>query len=149
LDSDDIDLPEKIEKQLTNLKENSKISCVTCQYKRIGHKVSLGYPSMMWRKTVFNKIGYYDSVKMGADSEFYERFLKTYGNSEVYHIKEVLQKGVRRENGLTSIIPERSKFRNKYLINFFNWHKKTRNHYLPFTLENRPFLVTSEMMIQN
>jgi glycosyltransferase involved in cell wall biosynthesis len=149
LDSDDIDSPEKIEKQLTILKENPNISCVTCQYERIGHKVSLGYPSMMWRKTVFNKIGYYDSVKMGADSEFYERFLKVYGKSAVHHITEVLQKGVRRENGLTSIIPERSTLRNKYLSNFFNWHKTTRDPYLPFPLESRPFQVPSEMMIQN
>ena len=149
LDSDDVDLPEKLEKQLTVLKKNPNISCVTCQYERIGHKVSLGYPSMMWRREVFVKIGFYDSVMMGADSEFFERFLRVHGNSAVYHIKEVLQKGIRREEGLTSIVSEHSKLRNTYLSNSLDWHKKIKNPYLPFPLGTRPFNVPSEMIIKN
>lgn len=149
LDSDDVDSLDKIEKQTKILSENPQILCVTCLYERENYKISLGYPSMLWKKEVFTEIGFYDSVKMGADSEFYERFLRVFGRPSVYHIKEVLQRGVRRENGLTSLIPERSEVRNKYVDNFKEWHRKIEKPHISFPLKTRPFSAPIEISIHN
>ena len=109
LDSDDMDMPEKIEKQLACFED--KTMMVSCSYQRENESPSFGYPSMMWRKEVFEKIGYYDSTRFGADSEFFDRFIKVYGRESHFHIGEVLQTGPRRMEGLTGLFPEKSRIR--------------------------------------
>jgi glycosyltransferase involved in cell wall biosynthesis len=149
LDSDDVDDPEKFEKQIQCFNQNPELVCVSCQYERIDEKVSLGYPSMMFKKKVIDQIGYFDSVRMGADSEFYERVVKVFGKKSIHHISEVLQRGVRRSDGLTRIVPENSSPRTKYTSNFLEWHRKTRKPFIKFPLDKRPFDISEEFEITN
>jgi len=146
LDSDDYDLNNKIQEQVNIFDKYKDIYLVSCAYKRNNEEPSLGYPSMMWRKEVFETIGYYDYTRFGADSEFYDRFNKVYNNKKK-HISKVLQLGIRREQGLTSIYPEISKIRKKYIEQYTKWHQDSNNLYIEFPLINRKFDIPNEMKI--
>jgi glycosyltransferase involved in cell wall biosynthesis len=146
LDSDDIDFPDKIEKQI--IKFDDKTMMVSCSYQRENESPSFGYPSMMWKKDVFKKIGYYDSIKFGADSEFFDRFIKIYGKKSHLHINDVLQTGPRRIEGLTGIFPEKSEIRKNYILNYKNWHNIDENLYIDFPLFKRKFEIPKEMVIK-
>lgn len=145
LDSDDMDIPEKIEKQLSCF--DDKTMMVSCSYQRENESPSFGYPSMMWRKEVFEKIGYYDSTRFGADSEFFDRFIKVYGSESHFHIGDVLQMGPRRMEGLTMLFPEKSKIRKQYISNYQKWHNTKKDLYIDFPLVKRGFNIPKEMVI--
>lgn len=147
LDADDYDVETKIEEQVNAMAKN--INLVTCLNKRHNEEPCFGYPSMMWRKNVFEKIGYYDYIRFGADSEFFDRYLKVFGKKTTKHIKKVLQIGTRRENSLTSIVPEKSNIRKEYVKQYTNWHNssQTNDLYIDFPLKNRKFTIPSQMEI--
>ena len=154
VDSDDYDLPIKIETQLKEF-ENPKIVCVTCnnerkvsEFSEQTEKVSLGYISMMFKYKVFQEIGYYDTVNFGADSEFYDRVILKYGKESVKHINQVLQISPRRTKGLTTLIPEGSLPRKKYLTNYQSWHKTLKNFYVGFPIKERPFVVDPQSEVK-
>lgn len=147
IDSDDYDLPNRLEKQFSKFK-NPNVVCVTClndrkvsEYSNITEKITLGYPSMMFRYEVFSELGFYDTVKFGADSEFYDRVILFYGKRRISHIPEVLQISPRCSKGLTSIIPERSKSRLKYLTAYRAWHNSDCDHYVQFPTSSRKFQI--------
>ncbi len=147
LDSDDIDVPTKIEKQVAEFKKNSKIKCVTCSYFRYGAaSATLGWPAMMYKKEVFDKIGYYDSVRFGADSEFYHRFISVWGKNCTKHIDLVLSKGPRRSDGITGIIPQGSKHRIEYQKRYRQWHGTGSNLWMSSDPKKRPFEVSKIML---
>jgi len=145
LDSDDMDFPDKIEKQINMFEK--KTMMVSCSYQRENESPSFGYPSMMWKKEVFEKIGYYDSTKFGADSEFFDRFIKVYGVESHIHINEVLQSGPRRIDGLTMLFPEKSKIRAQYISSYQKWHNTKKDLYIDFPLIKRDFKIPVEMVI--
>jgi glycosyltransferase involved in cell wall biosynthesis len=145
LDSDDMDFPDKIEKQINMFEK--KTMMVSCSYQRENESPSFGYPSMMWKKEVFEKIGYYDSTKFGADSEFFDRFIKVYGVESHIHINEVLQSGPRRIDGLTMLFPEKSKIRAQYISSYQKWHEIEGNLYIDFPLIYREFKIPKQMTI--
>lgn len=147
LDSDDYDDSRKLESQINTFNQNKDISMVSCSYQRENEKPSFGWPSMMWKKSVFDDIGYYDSIKFGADSEFFERFINFYGKHKTIHINEVLQFGTRRENGLTSIVPEKSNIRKKYIEKYKDWHSRAEKLYVDFSNKKRHFDVDERMII--
>lgn len=146
LDADDYDMPDKLEKQLVVFSKDVRIQCVTClndrkvsEYSQQSEKISLGYPSMMFRYQVFQTFGHYDTLKFGADSEFYDRLRSIYGPSAIYQIREILQVGPRRKGGLTGLVPEGSNPRRVYVNNYRTWHKTNPNPYFEFPQKSRPF----------
>lgn len=145
IDSDDYDIETRLEKQLKPFRVPD-IVCVTClndrkvsEHSNVSEKISLGYPSMMFRYSVFLELGYYDSTRFGADSEFYERVIAAYGRARIARVKEVLQICPRRTNGLTGVIPEMSAPRLEYVKNYTQWHKSTHDKYLDFPQKVRKF----------
>jgi hypothetical protein len=93
------------------------------------------------RKTVFDKIGYYDSVRIAADNEYKFRYIKIFGNKQIAHIDQNLYHIRIRNNSLSrcpktgmSSIP-----RNIYRQNYINWHKNNKNLYIEFPLKHRTF----------
>jgi glycosyltransferase involved in cell wall biosynthesis len=154
LDADDYDVPTKLEKQVKAFNDKS-INCVTClcdrkvsEWSNISERVSMGYASMMFRYSVFTNLGYYDTVRFGADSELFERFKRVYGQGSVFHINEVLQIASRRANGLTSIIPGGSNPRMHYVQHFRHWHRTSRRLKMDFPSRQRPYPVSPENTIE-
>lgn len=154
IDSDDYDIPQKIEKQISYFKDQ-KIVCVTCsndrkvsEFSNETEKIVFGYPSMMFRYKVFEEIGFYDTVKFGADSEFYDRVLLKYGKKSIIFINEVLQISPRRSEGLTNIVPEGGMIRKEYVKNYQKWHNNTNQFYVDFPQKIRPFPINKESEVE-
>lgn len=150
LDSDDFYSKDKIEKQIREFIKDENLLLVSCSAQRENEKASLGYPSMMWKKEVFNNIGFYDSVRIGADAEIFDRFIKTYGYKNYKHINEVLYFcPKRRKEGLTTKIPEKSKIRKEYVNYYKEHHQKSKNLKIEFPLTNRNFPAPEEIVIKD
>lgn len=147
LDADDVYTNDKIEKQIIEFDKNESLFLVSCSAQRKNEKASIGYPSMMWKKEIFQKIGFYDSVRIGADAEIFDRFIKLY-KENYKHIPEVLYLcPERRKEGLTSIIPEKSDIRKQYFNSYKKHHEKSKNLKIEFPLNNRPFYAPKEIII--
>lgn len=110
-DSDDWAHPRKIELQIQPLLNNKRIICSTSQWIRMSNSgqlyarkiyplIRLNPASPMFRKTLFKKIGYWDSVRTGADSEFLARIKASFGEQMVTVIKKPLTIGYHRANSL-------------------------------------------------
>ena len=89
------------------------------------------------------EIGYYDTVRFNADSEYIERIAL---NRPIVELLDVLVEYAVREGSLTeteeSGMAEGSpgaKIRAQYEDNYRAWHRKTRRPYLSFPAIRRPF----------
>lgn len=95
-DADDWSHPEKIEKQVHHLLENKEVIGNTSQQARATNELKFfrrGRPGsyifsnmssfMFRRKEVMDAIGYWDSVRFAADSEFIKRIRKVFGEKAV------------------------------------------------------------------
>ena len=79
LDSDDNFHKQKIKIQASILNRNNKYIGTTAKYQEIRNRNNIATNTsitLMFRKDVINKIGYYDNTRVAADSEFYLRLLK-------------------------------------------------------------------------
>jgi hypothetical protein len=103
--------------------------------------------TIMFRSNIISKIGYFDSVRFGADSEFYYRIIKTYGKAATLNIKTILYFAKIRYDSLTMMaIPNSRSVRGDYKKNYRKWHNHTNILYMPFPLETRPFAVNPIML---
>ena len=102
----------------------------------------------MFRRKIIEKIGYYDSVRFGADSEYYNRIKVVYGNNAICIINDVLYLALFRPNSLISSRKSNSRsiIRVKYKKNYLNWHKMYKNLYIAYPLKKRPFKVSNELL---
>lgn len=149
-DSDDFSHPLKIEKQVEQLlKDKTLIASISYwiridkdgnYYSRyVSSLLRLNSSSLMYRKYVIKDIGYYDSVRTGADSEFYARLLLKYGKKNILRVKQPLSLGAHRENSLMtakstgSIDKIISKSRLEYWEYWNRWHlKEITNNQFPY-----------------
>lgn len=147
IDSDDTYHPSKIEKQVKIFENNPNTVVVTTIAKRENLVRSMP-PASMWRKAIHEKIGYFDSVLFGADSEFFERINAVYGAKSTHAVKEILYFSKRRQNSLTTNSITGSISTRKYYVNRFNaWHRTDKDKlYMPFPLLKRPFVVDASML---
>lgn len=155
LDSDDYDLPHKLETQVKAINNNRGAMVATCLYNRLKPgssteimKTAMGWASMMFRYEVFETLGHYDTIKFGGDSEFYDRVILHYGDNCVTRINEVLQVATSREDGLTGVFPERSSLRNEYTRLYQKWHKYNKDYYMSFPTTDRPFVINEKAMVK-
>lgn len=100
-DADDWSHPQKIEKQLQFLLTYPKVMGCTSEQTRVTEDLSftklrgrhhcfktLNSSSLMWRRRqVFEKLGYWDTVRFGADTEFMRRMQIAFGKKSVVHIE--------------------------------------------------------------
>lgn len=111
-DSDDYSHPLKIELQVLPLIKNAHLIASISDWVRVDdnglyytryiHPLKrMNLSSLMFKKdVVINKIGYYDSVRTGADSEYYARIASVFGKKAVKRVKKPLSFGAHRENSL-------------------------------------------------
>jgi len=111
-DSDDWSHPLKIQRQVEPLQKNRKLIASISSWVRLDdegkfyarpvHPLIRQNPSSLLfrRKTVLEKIGIWDNVRTGADSEYIERIKLVFGRKKVLRIKEPLAFGAHREDSL-------------------------------------------------
>jgi glycosyltransferase involved in cell wall biosynthesis len=138
-------------------RQGVKITAVECA-SRHGAKRADGSPrtvfcciSQCFSKELVSEIGYFDSVRFAADSEFYKRCRKIFGTHSVLKIKKLLYNVVRTQTSLTgnSKTGMYSKPRKYYVSQYTKWHNTTTREALSkafrkFPLKLRPFPVHDE-----
>ncbi|MCZ0703687.1 glycosyltransferase involved in cell wall biosynthesis [Natronobacillus azotifigens] len=162
-DADDWSHPRKIEIQIKHLLNNKNIIGNTSQQARLsndlkfyrrgkmGCYVSSNMSSLMFRKNVVHeKLGYWDSVRFGADSEFIRRIRAIFGEKSIVDLNTGLLSYQRYSaNSLTG----NSAFgfpgffmgaRKEYLELQMNYHNNS-NLYYDFPMDKRPFPVPDPM----
>lgn len=149
INSDDKYHPEILTKSIAHLERDPKLvaSISKCQRNKF---ISYSPVSLVYRKYIINEIGYYDSVRFAADSEFLNRILTKYTAQRVKFIDEILYFAKRRENSLTTS-PETGKkgqglvARKAYVAEYTKWHKKG-GLYIEYPQKKRPFPVPNVML---
>jgi tetratricopeptide (TPR) repeat protein len=113
-DSDDWAHPQRIERQIKPLLENQRLIATTSSWVRMTADdkfyVKKSWPlihhnpaSPMFRKdVVLSSIGGFDTVRAGADSEFFERLKVAFGTSRIKQVNGILTLGSHRSNSITN-----------------------------------------------
>lgn len=111
-DSDDWSHPVKIERQVRPLLEDASLVATTSHwvrmqddgvfYARLVHPLMRFNPSSpLFRRTqVLQRMGAWDSVRTGADSEFYARLRLVFGKHAIQRVVQPLALGSHREGSL-------------------------------------------------
>jgi hypothetical protein len=153
-DADDISISTRIEEQINFMKSNKKYSgCVCGFFSRSKKKLAMAEITLFVRKNIINEIGYFESVRVGADTEYRKRleicgykihFLKKY-------LYSCLDRFIENSSGKeTSLTREKrvginSNIRNLYRKYFTYYHDllKIDNSlkYMNFPLITRKYVV--------
>ncbi len=111
-DSDDTSHPDRLMMQLGALKANPAAVACTARWRRIndagdeleidGKSERMAAISLMFdRKKVLEKTGYFDCVRISADTEFITRLEHVFGKRNVRHLRHHLYTGLLRDGSLT------------------------------------------------
>ena len=129
-DADDFSHPDRLRESITILEKNAHLLAVSSRYIRLtdkGQFVSIKkVPLIRWspltlvfrRQEVFSQLAKFDEVRFGADSEFFARFIATFGEKSHMIIDKVLM-----------ICRDRNDSLMKENANFFGLSEK-RYHYI-------------------
>jgi len=166
-DSDDWMHPKRIEQHLKHTPRTSVMSYsnwvrLTEKFipgiRRTGSFTHMNSASTFVRKNVFDRIGYFDSVRAGADSEFIWRILRVYGCASVQRIPLPLSLARLHENSLTTsgiaaFDEDRiSPVRLQYWDSWVKWHchvSSPRGLFVPFPNTSRNFDAPDELKVPN
>jgi glycosyltransferase involved in cell wall biosynthesis len=151
IDSDDWVDQTKLKDQVDILDKRPEIHVVRTMSQRTNSIPKYGEVTIMYRKSIIDKIGFYDSVRFGADSEFVERILSTYGKKSLYNIDKILYYASIRPNSLTTSKKSGSTgfgsiVRKQYVTAYRLWHKTNKDKYISYPMIKRPFEVDSIML---
>ncbi|MCC5981436.1 MAG: alginate lyase family protein [Oceanicaulis sp.] len=166
-DSDDWSHPEKIARQVRHLLANPSVVANTSQQARAhedmrfsrrgnpGFYIQPNMSSLMFRREmVVERIGYWDSVRFGADSEYTRRIKRAFGDAALVDV-ETGPLSFQRQTP-TSLTGSREfgyhgfkmGARLEYENNHRRFHKKNRTPYIGFPLTERPFTAPEPMWPQ-
>ena len=161
MDSDDYAHPQKIERQIDSLKEDLSLQGVVHRCIRIDESSNIEFRgvgpfrmsciSLLIRKEVVERMGYFDSLRVGADTEFIERINAVFGNGALIEAPELTLFMMRHSSSLTGGGPFHISWRSvsgprlMHHTNFRMWHQqiaqKKTSGYVPQHMSNRPFEV--------
>lgn len=162
-DSDDWAHPQKIERSVAALVDDPKLIATASQHVRYDPKrgfrgrngyIQIDAPSLMYRRReVLRQIGYYDSVRAGADTEHQWRIEKAFGRDCVRYLPDLLTLFLWSETSLTgggmfAIDDDTgifSKTRSAYRRAHIPWLEKAQSVRIEFPLTERPFDIPQEM----
>lgn len=162
-DSDDYCSPDYISDSFENLKKSgADVSYTGCKTKfnedvkgwrwkeEVGSYLEISTHSAFFSRKVFEEVGYFDSVRFGADNELRKRFKAMgYNVSETTDIVNYFylkRKGSLTCNTVTGYNEGKSLIREFYIENYTIWHEKIKNkkYFMEFPLKERPFKITSK-----
>lgn len=163
-DSDDWAHPQKIETCVSRLNETDSLVATGVQHVRLSpeHGIQFRFDymrpdvsSLMYRaEPVRRSLGFYDSVRAAADTEFQRRIELTFGLDAVRYGEELLSLMSWRKDTLTgggafalghdnrAIAPPREAYRRE----FVRWHEEADDLYIDFPLKKRPFPAPEEIL---
>lgn len=174
-DSDDISHVDRIASEYFTLVA-AKAKIITVDYVRInipecrivlnrGVETRPAYMSMLLDTQVIKDVGYFDSVRMSADDEFYVRIRNFYNTSSaIYRLKAPYYFASVRAGSITNNKKETKlnlattnmtlflgAARSQYVASYEAWHRATskdkKELYMPFPLRVRKFPIPVEHVI--
>ncbi len=165
-DSDDWAHPCKLEFQIGVLLRNPEAVSSSSTWVRMyengvfsfshpGTYARYNYSSLMFEiGRVKPLLGYWDSVRISADSEFVKRLDKVFGKERSITLDEVLMIGLNRKGSLTTNAQTGHKangispLRKLYHTSFEQWHNliDSKSAYLDFPLRDRLFSAPEEII---
>jgi glycosyltransferase involved in cell wall biosynthesis len=166
LDADDFALPERLSIQVNHLLTNPNHIGVLTEWVRMnedgrfhfkkwwgGRYQHEAVATLIFRTNIVKeKIGFWDSVRFAADTEFMLRMRNVFGIEAVPLLKipteiSLFHKDSLTNNPVTGIINGLSPIRQQYRDSWMKWHKVNKdNLFMPFPLKNRKFEVPQEMI---
>ena len=142
--ADDLMHKSKIELQIRSICNNNYLGSIA-GYKRIsidgkclGYQ-EIGHSMVVYKKEVFEKIGYYDDTRFGGDSEYISRFKSKFGTQKLNLIKKPLTEAYYGINNISHAITDKSEIRKAYADSFKIKHKlmkKSDNWYMSYQFSN-------------
>ncbi len=172
-DSDDTSHPDRLMMQLGAMKANPDAVACTARWRRVndegeeleidGRSERMAAISLMFdRARVLRDAGYYDSVRISADTEFITRLEHIFGKRSVMHLRHNLYTGLLRDDSLTrgadsgfSWQQDGKKFRRElsgdradYHKAFHQWHngpEAAKGLHIEFPLKKRRFPAAASM----
>ena len=165
-DSDDWLHPRKIETQVSLMLEQPNLVATFSNYFRVdesGNVIFRGIGAVrpacislvMDREAILTKIGYFDSVRVSADSEYEYRIISVFGEERVEYLpsplliasvrSESLSQGGKFAVGWSGLSGHRLDYRREYT----KWHDSDDfklNPYIEIQSQNRRFPAPKEMM---
>lgn len=139
-DSDDAWLPGHLQAHLDYMADNPDKACSVSNWVRLsdsglfdvgmrGSFVESCPHSTFFRRGVFREIGFFDSVRFGADREFWSRLEYTFGMGSIGRIDAVLTIGRRHDASLTSSGAGQLDPLNRSAPRFAYWRAWNRWHF--------------------
>lgn len=163
MDADDWAHPQKIEQQVRPLLKSQELMATVSHWARCNNDLDFSrlridhswiyrnISSLMVRRSVFTDIGFWDSLKAGADTEFYLRLMRQYGEESVLEVCPdiPLSFGRIHQNSLTQssathLVTQFGGVRQEHLAFAHVWHLNAQKP-LMFTEASRPFPVPGEL----
>ena len=162
-DADDWSHPRKIELQVKRMIRNRQCMATmssqaratdTLDFVRRGRPGAITFEnlsSLMFRREVLSELGYWDSVRFGADGEFLRRLKKKFGEGSVIELPELLS--FQRFSG--SSLTGSQKFgytgflagaRLAYYNSSAEYHKTASSLKYTYPMDHRPFPVPNPML---
>ncbi len=169
MDSDDFAHPQKIERQIEAIQGNPNIKAVVHRCIRIDEFSNIEFRgigpfrmsciSLLIRREVVDVMGYFDSLRVGADTEFIERIDAVFGKGSLFNSPELTLFMTRHSTSLTGGGPFHISWRSItpprliHHTNFRLWHQQVVHNrtegYISSQILNRPFEVPEVMKAPN
>ena len=165
MDSDDYCHAQRIEFQVASLDAHPKVMGVTHDYFRIDESSDIEFRgigalrmaciSLLIRREVVDEIGFFDSLRVGADTEYIERIEANYGNERRLRLRIPSMFMMLHSSSLTGGGPFHISWRSvtghrlKHHCSFRAWHRKIKaglaSSFVPREIHLRPFDAPDEM----
>ena len=167
-DSDDWSHPSKLSLQVAALEGGAGVACISfwsrvtpelvCHRWRLEDEgwVHRNLSSLMFRRDVVDRLGFWDEVRVNADSEYLARIEAAYGTSSVAEVEPELPLAFGRvselslsQQGETHLVTQFEGVRARYMSAAKRWHeraKATGDFYLSAGGSTRPFPAPREFV---
>ncbi|MEX0299023.1 MAG: glycosyltransferase family 2 protein [Kordiimonas sp.] len=170
-DSDDISAPQRLQMQLGAMLDGAGADAVTCRWNRVtpnGDEITIDgstsrtaiISTMIRREKVVKEAGFFDTVRIAADTEYHMRIAKILGRRRTRNLRHVLYTGLLRDQSLTrgpeggfnwkedgnAITRSLSGNRAEYGAAFKKWHAEAQSLYVGFPQSKRPFEVPLSLL---
>jgi glycosyltransferase involved in cell wall biosynthesis len=165
MDSDDYCHAQRIEFQVASLDKHPDVMGITHDYFRIDESSDIEFRgigalrmaciSLLMRREVMDEIGFFDSLRVGADTEYIERIEAHYGTNRRLRLRVPSMFMMLHSSSLTGGGPFHISWRSvtgprlQHHASFRNWHRKIKaglaGPFVPRKIHLRPFEVPEEM----
>ena len=164
-DADDWSHPQKIERQVKALLKDRKRVASVSHWVRANEALQFSYwrpqsswvhpnmSSLMFRRSVFDRLGYWDRVSVSGDTEYYYRILATFGFSSVVEVMPGTPLAFGRhseasltQEGATHIRTQFAGLRFDYIEAARQWHEQASSLYMDAEPKKRPFVAPTVML---